>query len=383
MEPALAVASLWLLFGALHVGLATRRVRAALVARLGKVGFTALFTVVAAACFTLLVRYYAAHRLEGTAGLALGGVAAVRWPLMTLIVAGFVLATASLVSYPATPMALFTETVRPPRGLERVTRHPFFMGVALASLAHVPLAPRLAGAVFHLGLASLAIAGAWHQDRKLVALRGRPYEDYLAQTSAVPFGAILAGRQRLVPRELPYVTLAVTLLLALALRTVHGSIFAHEGAWVIGVVLGGAAAAALGSWRVARRARGRAAPTLVSRRQALAFAGATLLAYVGIVHEAVGSTLYPYGPAAFGGPLGWHAAGLSLVAAGVLIGAGTLGLLRLPVAPMAALLSLVGGAFVAAQALGHGDFHFFAFTMLVAGLLVALSARGARERTTG
>src|SRR3989454_5303949 len=233
MEPALAVASLWLLFGSLHVGLATRRVRAALVARLGKGGFTALFTVVATACFTLLVRYYAAHRLEGTAGLALGGVAAVRWPLMTLIVAGFVLATASLVSYPATPMALFTETVRPPRGLERITRHPFFMGVALASLAHVPLATRLAGAVFQLGLASLAIAGAWHQDRKLVALRGRPYEDYLAQTSAVPFGAILAGRQRLVARGAPDGALAVTLILALGLRTVHGSIFAHRGALVI------------------------------------------------------------------------------------------------------------------------------------------------------
>src|SRR5207302_6329129 len=107
--------------------------------------------------------------------------------------------------------------------------------------------------------------------------------------------------------------------------TVHGSIFAHGGAWVLGVTLGGAAVAGLGSWRVARRARGRAAPTLVSRRQALAFAGATLLGYVGIVHEAVGSTLYPYGPAVFGGPLGWHAAGLSLVAASGLIGAATLG----------------------------------------------------------
>ena len=72
-----------------------------------------------------------------------------------------------------------------------------------------------------------------------------------------------------------------------------------------------------------------------------------------------------------------------LVAAGVLIGAATLGLLRLPVVPIAALLSLVGAAFVALQALGHGDFHFFAFTMLVAGLLVAFSARGTRERTTG
>ena len=381
MEPALTVASLWLLFGSLHVGLATRRVRTALVARLGEAGFTALFSVVATAFFALLVRYYAAHRLDGDAGLALGGV--LRWPLMALIVGGFALATASLVTYPESPMAILTHTVRPPRGLERVTRHPFFMGVALAALAHVPLAPRLAGAVFQLGLASLAIAGAWHQDRKLVARHGRPYEDYLAQTSAIPFGAIVAGRQRLVPHELPWATLGVTLVLALWLRTVHGSIFAHGGAWVIGGTLGVAAAAGLGSSLVARRRRGRAAPALVSRRQALAFAGATLLGYVGIVHEAVGSTLYPYGPAAFGGPLGWHAAGLSLVAAGVLIGAATLGLLRLPVVPIAALLSLVGAAFVALQALGHGDFHFFAFTMLVAGLLVAFSAHGPREHATG
>jgi uncharacterized membrane protein len=383
MEPALTVASLWLLFGGLHVGLATRRVRTALVARLGEVGFTALFSVVAAAFFTLLVRYYAAHRLEGVGGLALGGITAVRWALMPLIVGGLALALASLVTYPVSPMALFTEKVRPPRGLERVTRHPFFMGVAIAALAHVPLAPRLVGAMFQLGLASLAIAGAWHQDRKLVARRGRSYEEYLAQTSAIPFGAIVGGRQRLVPRELPWTALAVTLVVALWLRVVHGAIFAHGGGWVIGVTLGGAAVAALGSWRVARRARAGTAPALVSRRQALAFAGATLLGYVRIVHEAVGSTLYPYGPAAFGGPLGWHAAGLSLVAAGVLIGAATLGLLRLPVVPIAALLSLVGAAFVALQALGHGDFHFFAFTMLVAGLLVAFSARGTRERTTG
>jgi len=264
MEPALAVALLWLVFGGLHVGLATRRVRAALVARLGEVGFTAFFSVVATAFFTLLVRYYAGHRLEGSAGLALGHVTALRWALMAVIVFGVVLAMASLVTYPVSPMALFTATVRPPRGLERVTRHPFFMGFALAALAHVPLATRLVGAVLQAGLAALAIVGAWHQDRKLAALRGRPYDDYVAQTSAVPFGAILAGRQRLVWRELPYAALALCLAAAVWLRAVHGAIFDHGGAWVVGVVLGGAAAVGLVSWRRARRARGlRASPRWV------------------------------------------------------------------------------------------------------------------------
>src|SRR5438093_1132358 len=180
MEPALAVALLWLVFGGLHVGLATRRVRAALVARLGEVGFRTLYSVVAAAFFTLLVRYYAAHRLEGSAGLALGDVTAVRWALMAVIVFGFVLAIASLVGYPASPMALFAKTVRPPHGLERITRHPFFMGTALAALAHVPLATRLVGAMFQAGLAALAIAGSLHQDRKLAVLRRRPYQDDVA-----------------------------------------------------------------------------------------------------------------------------------------------------------------------------------------------------------
>src|SRR5437899_13047458 len=59
--------------------------------------------------------------------------------------------------------------IRAPRGVERVTRHPFFVGVALLASAHVLLATRLVGAVFFAGLAALAILGAWHQDRTLPA----------------------------------------------------------------------------------------------------------------------------------------------------------------------------------------------------------------------
>ena len=115
--------------------------------------------------------------------------------------------------------------------------------------------------------------------------------------------------------------------------------------------------------------------TSISRRRALAFGGATLLAYVGLAHEVVGSTLYPYGPAAFGGLFGWHAAGLSLTAIGLLIAAGTLGLVQLPTALLAAALSVAGFVVLVGEALLHHSFHFFAFTTVLAGIFVAVQTR--------
>jgi len=47
----------------------------------------------------------------------------------------------------------------------------------------------------------------------------------------VPFGAIVAGRQRLAWSELSAGALVLGVVLAVVLRTVHGSIFAHGGAW--------------------------------------------------------------------------------------------------------------------------------------------------------
>ena len=254
MEPALVVALLWLVFGGLHIGLATAAVRDPIASRLGPLGFGIFFSLFAAPSFAALVSYYATHRSEGLPGLALGSVALLRWVLVPLVGAGIALTVAAFDVYPRSPMALFGPPIRGPRGLERVTRHPFFAGVALLALAHVLLATRLVGTVFVAGLALLAILGARHQDAKLLRLRGRPYAEYLAATSAVPFGALLAGRQRLDWRELPLGTLAAGVVLAFVLRSVHEGIFAHSGAWVIGGTLGGAAFATVQAWRRARRA---------------------------------------------------------------------------------------------------------------------------------
>jgi uncharacterized membrane protein len=165
------------------------------------------------------------------------------------IIGGVTLAVASLWTYPTSPYALGNARVREPRGLERITRHPFALGMAIAASAHALLATRLVGTVFFAGLALLAVAGSMHQDRKLLAARGAAYAHFVSVTSMLPFAAVLAGRQRIVWHELPWAALAVALAAAYALRVAHASIFAHGGRGVIAVVVGGAAVLALQSWR--------------------------------------------------------------------------------------------------------------------------------------
>lgn len=253
MEPSLTVALLWILFAGTHVGLGTPRAREALVARLGAVGFTALFSAVAAATFALLVHGYALHRLEGAAGPALGRFAPFRSAAIAAIGAGTTLLVGALFQYPRSPMALFGEAVRSPVGLARITRHPFFVGLALAALAHALLATRLVGTLFFGLLALFAIAGAIHQDGKLLDLRGEAYDAYLSATSLLPFGAIASGRQRLVVAELPFAGLALGLASAFALRSVHESIFDHGGAFAIAAVIGTAGLLGLAAFLRHRR----------------------------------------------------------------------------------------------------------------------------------
>src|SRR5436305_13953359 len=53
MEPSILIALCWLLFAATHIGLASRRVRPALVARLGPSSFSYLFASLAYGAFRL------------------------------------------------------------------------------------------------------------------------------------------------------------------------------------------------------------------------------------------------------------------------------------------------------------------------------------------
>jgi uncharacterized membrane protein len=254
-DPSPSVALGFALFALAHLGLAWPPVRQPLVARLGRWGFTVLFSCVAWLTFGATVASYARHAHEGPAGLALGADPVARVVLIGAIVLGALLMTGSFATYSRSPYSFARDEVREPRGLERVTRHPFFVGSALVAGAHALLATRQVGAVLMACLAIFSLIGPVLQDRKLLALRGAPYAAYLSATSLLPFAAIATGRQRLVLRELPFALLGLGLALAWGLRAVHAHLFDHGGAYVIAAFVLGPLAILLGELRRDRRAR--------------------------------------------------------------------------------------------------------------------------------
>lgn len=108
-----------------------------------------------------------------------------------------------------------------------------------------------------------------------------------------------------------------------------------------------------------------------ARNQALAASGGALTVFIGLCHEFVGLVLFPWGEAFFGGPVGWHLAGLICIAVGVGLFAGALRLVRFPVVPVAIVLSVAGVAVTVITAVLTQQFHLFALTLAVSGVVIA------------
>lgn len=236
MHEGLVTALLWLLFGGTHVGLTTPPFRKRVTHALGEVGFVVLYSVIAIVTFAALVHYVALHRWEEPQAALLATIPPVRGALFALSVAGFSLFIAAVLLYPRLPMATFRHRVTPVRGIQQVTRHPFFSGIAIWAAAHSLLAPSQVTFVFFIGVVALTFVGAIHQDRRLIGELGEPYRAYVAATSFWPFVAVLTRRQRIRWREQPWLAYGVGIGASLGLYQVHDHIFDHGGAYVIGVV---------------------------------------------------------------------------------------------------------------------------------------------------
>jgi uncharacterized membrane protein len=232
-----------------HIGMATAPVRGPLVRRLGEDAFIGLYTLIASALWAVLVYVYAVHRYDAPAGLALADHRIARGALYAVGLAGMALMVGAFAprGYWQSPMMVLVGKVREPFGLERITRHPFFAGLVLFSAAHVLLARHLTGAIFFGGLILVSVIGSAHQARKLRRRHGPSYDDFLAASSAIPFAAIIAGRQRLAARELPWLLMIVGIGAGIGLHALHPDVLAHRGLAVIVAVVAA-------SWLIGARA---------------------------------------------------------------------------------------------------------------------------------
>jgi len=83
------------------------------------------------------------------------------------------------------------------KGMLRITRHPFLWGVAVWAFGHLLVNGERASIVLFGAMLVLAIFGTASIDAKRKRALGSKWDAFADQTSNIPFGAILSGRQSL------------------------------------------------------------------------------------------------------------------------------------------------------------------------------------------
>ena len=211
-------ALLWVL---VHAGIAGTVVRARLAARLGEGGFRIAYSVLSVVALYLLV---AAWNAADTTPLWAAG-PGLRWVLAVLMLPVIFLMVAAVAGRNPTAVGQDGGLTAEPRGIFRITRHPMLWSFALWSAIHMLGNGDSAALVFFGAFLVTALVGMPSIDAKLAARRPDAWPAFRQATSILPFGAILAGRQRLDLREIGWIRPAVALVLWAALLHFHRHIF--------------------------------------------------------------------------------------------------------------------------------------------------------------
>jgi uncharacterized membrane protein len=186
-------------FAGIHLGVAGTGVRDRIVAAIGERPYMAVFSVASAAALVWLVFAYRHAPYIATWSM-------LEWwkPFaVALMLPSFLLFVIGLTTPNPTSVAQEGRLAQPPRGIVRITRHPFLVGVALWAVVHLIGNGDTASLVFFATFAVIALAGTISIDAKRRRLLGSAaWNPFAAQTSIVPFAAIAAGRNRFSAREI-------------------------------------------------------------------------------------------------------------------------------------------------------------------------------------
>lgn len=224
MSAAFWIAFWWAMFAGTHMVLSSLEVRGKLVSRLGEKGFVGVYSLVAFATFVPLVWVYLGNRHAGGLIWNFAAVPGVRPIAVALAVIAIAL-IAGAVLHPS-PALVGIKKAWGARGLTRITRHPMFMGIALWAFSHLLLNGFLTDVLFFGGMFAFSLAGAAHQDARKLATEADRLGQFFAESSYWPFGAIFAGRNRVIWRELPWIALAVGAAAAVGIYALHPWAFA-------------------------------------------------------------------------------------------------------------------------------------------------------------
>ncbi len=223
MDPAASISLWWVAFAVTHLVGSSLSVRRVLIDRLGERGFQGVYSVVALATFLPLMLVWWGHRHEGAMLFFLRDVAAVRGLAIGLSLLGFVLIFYGMLQ--PSPLSIAAQGEPRAHGATRITRHPLFMGMLLWALGHLLVNGWLTDVAFYGGFAAFTVIGSMHQDARRRESDGERVAGLYAETSLLPFVAIVQGRGRLALGELSLLPAALGLGVGWALYWFHPQLF--------------------------------------------------------------------------------------------------------------------------------------------------------------
>lgn len=214
-------------FVLLHLLVSGTRMRDAVVGRIGQSAYMGLFSLASAAGLIWLGFAFAEARTAqwnaaywGAAPALKGVQLVVQLIALLLIVPGLTTPNPTSVRQEAV-----LERPDPAKGMVRITRHPFLWGVAVWALGHLLVNGDRASIVLFGGMFALALFGMASIDAKRRRVLGPAWDAFAAQTSNVPFAAILSGRQTLRLGEIGWWRIGLAVFVWAALAWAHPMLF--------------------------------------------------------------------------------------------------------------------------------------------------------------
>ena len=201
----ITAAIVWLV---LHIGLAGTAARGWLVGRLSENVFRGVYSVISVASFAALCAAYAST----PAAPMWSAPTWLRWLLVVAMAPAFILFVASVARPNPTAVGAETRPDAGATGIFRITRHPMLWSFAIWGIVHVIANGTWTAVVFFGAFALTALAGMPSIDAKLAARSPDRWARLARTTSIVPGAAILAGRNRLVLREIGWLVPIVGLV---------------------------------------------------------------------------------------------------------------------------------------------------------------------------
>lgn len=182
-----------LAFVGTHLAL-SHPLRLRLVGNLGEQWFLLLYSAVAFVTLGWMILAYGAVRNSFPFWVA----PAWAWPVASgVMLLACILLVGSFFRNPAFPHpGSKPQSVRPASGVFAVTRHPMNMAFILWALVHIALWGSPRNLIVAGGILVLALVGSIGQDGKKLDVVGEPWRAWMAQTSFVPFAALLTRRAK-------------------------------------------------------------------------------------------------------------------------------------------------------------------------------------------